>query len=152
MMAMLSRLRSVCDRWRHSRGFGVHSPFAFRLVTEAIRPPRRYAYYAELEPGMTPLERTGYRIGIFLRNAGYPVILRVNPATTPAGRDRRATQLLGWIEAPDKPLLLLSPRPDELALVGRTLAATGHGLLLESPRFLLAVPRPEMAHQHYTIL
>lgn len=29
---------------RHSRGFGIHSPFAYRFITEVIRQP--YAYYA----------------------------------------------------------------------------------------------------------
>ena len=33
-------------RLRHSRGFGIHSPWAYRFVTEAIRPHRGYAYYA----------------------------------------------------------------------------------------------------------
>lgn len=30
-------------RWRHSRGFGVHSPFAFRVISDVIR--LRYSYY-----------------------------------------------------------------------------------------------------------
>lgn len=33
-------------RWRHSRGYGVHSPSAYRLVMEVIRPSTLYAYYA----------------------------------------------------------------------------------------------------------
>lgn len=32
-------------RWRHSRGFGVHSPFAYNFVKTAINPGRRYGYY-----------------------------------------------------------------------------------------------------------
>lgn len=40
MEGILSRLQ----RWRHSRGFGVHSPFAFRFITETLHQP--YAYYA----------------------------------------------------------------------------------------------------------
>ena len=32
-------------RWRHSRGFGVHSPFAYNLVTTAINPQGDYSYY-----------------------------------------------------------------------------------------------------------
>ncbi len=35
------------QRLRHSRGFGVHSPFAFRFITEVLNPPRGYRYYAE---------------------------------------------------------------------------------------------------------
>lgn len=33
--------------WRHGHGFGVHSPFAYRMVREVLRPPRGYAYYDE---------------------------------------------------------------------------------------------------------
>lgn len=36
-------------RWRHSRGFGVHSPSAFRLIREVLRPSRRYVFYAYAE-------------------------------------------------------------------------------------------------------
>ncbi|MDE7402964.1 MAG: hypothetical protein K2M87_06100 [Muribaculaceae bacterium] len=32
-------------RWRHTRGYGVHSPYAYQLVKDVIRPPRVYAYY-----------------------------------------------------------------------------------------------------------
>lgn len=35
------------QRLRHKRGFGVHSPFAFRFITEVLNPPRKYRYYAE---------------------------------------------------------------------------------------------------------
>ena len=37
------------QRLRHSRGFGVHSPYAYRFVGSVINPPRGYAYYAERE-------------------------------------------------------------------------------------------------------
>ncbi len=46
--------RSLLDnttltRWRHSRGFGVHSPFAYRIITDAIRLKDEYAYYGYTE-------------------------------------------------------------------------------------------------------
>lgn len=34
-------------RWRHTRGYGVHSPFAYQMVTEVINGRRGYAYYGE---------------------------------------------------------------------------------------------------------
>lgn len=35
------------NRWRHTHGYGVHSPLAFRIVKECIRPDAAYAYYAD---------------------------------------------------------------------------------------------------------
>lgn len=35
------------SRRRHRLGFGVHSPFAYRVVKEIIAPGRKYRYYAE---------------------------------------------------------------------------------------------------------
>lgn len=37
----------MLTRWRHSRGYGVHSPLAFRLVKEVLRPSREVIYYGE---------------------------------------------------------------------------------------------------------
>lgn len=44
-------------RWRHSRGFGVHSPFAYALVRNALHPSAGYAYYAEFDPRMKSCSR-----------------------------------------------------------------------------------------------
>lgn len=32
-------------RWRHSKGYGVHSPYAYRFVNDVVR-PGNYGYYA----------------------------------------------------------------------------------------------------------
>ena len=42
---MVKKLFDVYKRWRHSRGFGVHSPYAFRFVTDVVR-PGSYGFYA----------------------------------------------------------------------------------------------------------
>lgn len=34
--------------WRSGRGFGIHSPFAFRFVTEVLHQPYAYYSYADL--------------------------------------------------------------------------------------------------------
>ena len=36
---------SAYRKWRHSKGFGVHSPYAYRFVSDVIR-PGRYGFYA----------------------------------------------------------------------------------------------------------
>lgn len=43
-MNPLTLLANAYLRWRHSHGFGVHSPFAYNLVTMAVR-PGKYGYY-----------------------------------------------------------------------------------------------------------
>lgn len=42
---MPSNFRLFLRRLRNSRGFGVHSPMAFSIIKEAIRPSRRYTLY-----------------------------------------------------------------------------------------------------------
>ena len=37
----------IFNRWRHTLGYGVHSPLAYRIVKECIRPDKRYAMYAD---------------------------------------------------------------------------------------------------------
>lgn len=32
-------------RWRHSKGFGIHSPFAYNLICEVVNPNKKYALY-----------------------------------------------------------------------------------------------------------
>ena len=40
------KLTKWYSRLRHARGFGIHSPSAYRLIREVLRPSSRYAYYA----------------------------------------------------------------------------------------------------------
>lgn len=43
-MNPLSSISEAYKRWRHSRGFGIHSPFAYDLVKNVIS-PGQYSYY-----------------------------------------------------------------------------------------------------------
>lgn len=40
-------LLKYINRWRHTRGYGVHSPLAFRIVKECVRPDSRYGFYSD---------------------------------------------------------------------------------------------------------
>lgn len=40
-------IKNYIMRWRHTRGYGVHSPLAFRIVKECIRPDIRYGFYCD---------------------------------------------------------------------------------------------------------
>lgn len=42
----MSRFSDWYKRWRHGHGFGVHSPFAYRMVREVLRPSHDTGYYA----------------------------------------------------------------------------------------------------------
>lgn len=44
-MKKLDRLMSYPARWRRSRGFGVHSPFAYHFITKVLR-EKDAEYYA----------------------------------------------------------------------------------------------------------
>lgn len=65
-------------RWRHSKGFGVHSPYAYRFVTDVVRPgPYQYYSYWEIETLLKGKDRHDYklqrmvkfiiRLGVFLK-------------------------------------------------------------------------------------
>ena len=66
----------MIKRWWRGRGFGVHSPFAFRFITETLHCPAPYGYYAYEElrrlwheaprHGRMPLRRllAIYRVGV----------------------------------------------------------------------------------------
>lgn len=53
------------QRWRHTRGYGVHSPFGYQLVTRAIRPGHvAYYGYADIDHALS-----GPHIGRLRREA-----------------------------------------------------------------------------------
>ena len=65
---MILDLRKTYLRWRHSKGFGVHSPYAYRFVMDVLRPgPYRFYSYHEVESLLKPGERHDYRFERLLR-------------------------------------------------------------------------------------
>lgn len=80
------------SRYRHGRGFGVHSPFAYRLITEVLRETLPY-YDWDRVTGRH--ERMLYRIACRFRPASIcapaplaSVIMMASPSTITAAPDR----------------------------------------------------------------
>lgn len=46
---MIKIFRNRLKKYRHNHGFGVHSPLAFRLITEVIHERARYYDYVRIE-------------------------------------------------------------------------------------------------------
>lgn len=46
---MIRRLTKRYRRWRHTRGFGIHSPFAFNLINDWLRPGSVYGMYGDAD-------------------------------------------------------------------------------------------------------
>ena len=43
---LLNSLTDRYKRWRHGHGYGVHSPYAYHIVREVLRPSDQVGYYA----------------------------------------------------------------------------------------------------------
>ena len=41
------KIRERFQRWRARKGYGVHSPLAYRLIRRAINPSKDYSFYGE---------------------------------------------------------------------------------------------------------
>lgn len=66
------------QRWRHSHGYGVHSPFGYQLVTRVIRPGHvAYYGYADIDHALS-----GPHIGRLRREAR--MLLRLAAMLNPA--------------------------------------------------------------------
>lgn len=60
-------------RWRHSKGFGVHSPYAYRFVTDVVRPSVYGFYsYGEIDDHLTDKELYDYK---FIRSVKFTIRL-----------------------------------------------------------------------------
>lgn len=44
---MKSSIFDFINRWRHTHGYGVHSPLAYKLVKDCVHPDDRYAFYVD---------------------------------------------------------------------------------------------------------
>lgn len=60
----MSSIRAFADiykRWRHTKGFGVHSPYAFQMLNSVVRPKHNIAYYGYHAIDIALLEKPASR-------------------------------------------------------------------------------------------
>lgn len=90
-------------RWRHSRGFGIHSPYAFRFVCEVLNQSGTYGFYAyeELEQRMRQLRVRSIsrrRLRMLFR-----VVVELRPATVSVVAAEPLAELLRFVVAKAAP-------------------------------------------------
>lgn len=88
-MSIFESIAAGYKRWRHRRGYGVHSPFAYHLVKMAIAPEAGYAHYgyrdidfaipADTHPGLRHDLRLLLRLCATLRSESITVPEFVHP-------------------------------------------------------------------------
>lgn len=72
---MLKRLQ----RWRHARGFGIHSPFAFHLITDVVYSKHGYYAFSDIEKILH--EKQIYISDPQLHHLTYRLIRHFDPAS-----------------------------------------------------------------------
>lgn len=119
-------LAGAYKSWRHGRGYGVHSPYAYRMVREVLNPPRGYAYYAygdivrEISRLKAPV-RPSEALLVFR------AVLALSPATVALKcYDERVRRLLAAVVRKADPSATLADDGEMLLCMG--LADTGDSL------------------------
>ncbi len=140
----MSRFIKRLNRWRHSRGFGVHSPYAYRLVCDVVRPNPRYGYYGyhdieravlESNVGAAAESRFIRRACLLLRCVATlrPDSVWLPPTSAPcmtvAVTKGAPCQLVSQIEDCEL-MVVYDPNPEEVESMKRHLSTHGHSLLV----------------------
>lgn len=135
-----------------SRGFGVHSPFAFRFIREVLRQPYAYYSYQAIErscrlDGTDPrVAKALYRLALFFRNGGFSVVGPINDTMRQA------------ISAGIQSRVAAEP-PECHAGIGNGKGRIEEmwyraesGMLFASPELTVYVVSPHLSHQRFNIL
>lgn len=63
-MGKVKRYCTALTRYRKSKGFGIHSPFAFRFVLRVLREKSSYYAYADIDAGRDEALRLKKKLGV----------------------------------------------------------------------------------------
>ncbi len=156
---MLDALRR---RWR-MRGHGVHSPFAFRLVTTVLRDPGQYYAYPEIDRMAVAGGEDPRRLRLLFRLVCEfaPDTVRVDDTLTEARRhailaaDSRIRLTRGDApvavvgEAYIPPTGVVIARHADPALVA---APRDHGMIFTDGESAVIVMRPDLPPQNFDVI
>lgn len=151
--------------WRHTHGYGVHSPYAYMLVTEVLDLPGGYAYYDEPLWGSDRMARALLRYAHRFGYAG----CEISASVAEDIRQRLADSI--GAETPGKPCIrILDANKDEFVadenllpedcilavrgnvrrLASELMQSNDSGVLFYDPsRGLIYFPNPKMRFVAY---
>ena len=127
-------LLTLYRNWRHTKGYGVHSPYAYMLVTEILSLPRGYAYYDEDSLPVSVMPRLAVALQRFQWRFG----------KVPAVVD--AQEALSAINEGKVPVAVIAPA-DNLVEAIKTHAESG--VLFYNSRALVYFPNEKMRFVAY---
>ncbi|MDE5773598.1 MAG: hypothetical protein K2H86_03985 [Muribaculaceae bacterium] len=120
-------------RWLHRHGFGIHSPLAFTIATEAIAQPKRYRYYEE-EASEASSPHNG-----------------MTAHTTRQIRLRHLIHRLNYRQqSPITFSYIINPTPENIHHHTDSLRQQG-GIIFEAKDYLVIIQRRELSYYHYLI-
>lgn len=97
-------------RWRHGRGFGIHSPFAYGFIVHTLRERLPYYAYHRLDT-LAESQRIGAsgrrRLRLIFR-----IAVRFNPATAAIAGDRDGSLLKAALKAVRRDIDIKVPAAD----------------------------------------
>lgn len=142
---MLGRLQ----QWRHKRGFGVHSPFAYDFITTTLRERRGYAYYAY--PQISRANRRLYRVLVRLCPALVRSVRSDADLMAAVGR-LNAAATAGDACPGDRHIVLLPPyTADKEELWQQTLSRARSGMSFASGSLRVFVASPTLPRQDFKL-
>lgn len=118
MQSVLTHINAL----RHSRGFGIHSPFAFRFVTEVLCQPLPYYAYGML--GSDPRLRLIHRLTAYWQPARICLLARDTEPLLAAAKSARTS--IETVTADMQPDMLIADDMDTDTELYLGLLAGGH--------------------------